>query len=202
LPRLRRPAAHRHHPHPLRPQRAYRARHAPDPATPPAPLPAARSRTATGIYECPGCAERLAGARRCPDCNLYARRIGTGGECPARGDTITITELLEAAAAVFLLSDHASWLTGVTLDGLRAARARGRTADRNPNSGPARSNSPGRCATNATTRQMPPHRATDRRRIGRHPPHHLRPPLQGDSHDRGRRQLTRPHHAHARPTEP
>jgi ribosomal protein L37AE/L43A len=78
-------------------QRAYRARHAPDPATPPAPLPAARSRTATGIYECPGCGERLAGARRCPDCNLYARRIGTGGECPACGDTITITELLEAA---------------------------------------------------------------------------------------------------------
>ena len=81
----------------VRRQRAYRARHAPDPATPPAPLPAARSRTATGIYECPGCGERLAGARRCPDCNLYARRIGTGGECPACGDTITITELLEAA---------------------------------------------------------------------------------------------------------
>ena len=69
----------------------------PTPPPPPAPLPAARSRTATGIYECPGCGERLAGQRRCPNCNRYARRVGTGDECPACGDAITITELLEAA---------------------------------------------------------------------------------------------------------
>jgi len=77
-------------------QRAYRARHAADPVTPPA-LPVVRSRTATGVYECDGCGERLAGERRCPACNLYARRLGTGGCCPACGEAVTIEELLEAA---------------------------------------------------------------------------------------------------------
>lgn len=77
-------------------QAAYRRRTAPDPAAA-ATLPNPVSATATGVYECPGCGERLAGQRRCPDCNLYARRIGTGGCCPSCGDPITITELLEAA---------------------------------------------------------------------------------------------------------
>ncbi len=50
-----------------------------------------------GIYECGQCGERLIGERRCPDCNLFAAHIGTGGCCPSCGDTITITEILEAA---------------------------------------------------------------------------------------------------------
>jgi hypothetical protein len=77
-------------------QTAYRRRNAPAPtavAAPPNPMPA----TATGVYECPGCGERLAGQSRCPDCNLYARRLGTGGHCPACGDIVTIEELLEDA---------------------------------------------------------------------------------------------------------
>ena len=53
--------------------------------------------TSIVIYECPDCGERLAGERRCPDCNLFTRRVGTGGCCPACGETITIDELEEAA---------------------------------------------------------------------------------------------------------
>jgi len=45
----------------------------------------------------PAAANASPDKRRCPNCNRYARRVGTGGECPACGDAITITELLEAA---------------------------------------------------------------------------------------------------------
>ena len=55
------------------------------------------SRTTSGVYECPSCGERLAGQRRCPECNLYARRLGTGGCCTSCGEILTINELLEAA---------------------------------------------------------------------------------------------------------
>jgi len=77
-------------------QRAYRRRHRPDPnrsAVPPIPVAV----TAVRVYECPGCGERLAGQRRCDECNLYARRIGTGGHCPACGDIVTVQELMEGA---------------------------------------------------------------------------------------------------------
>lgn len=33
------------------------------------------------VYECPGCQERFL-ERRCPECNLFCRRIGPGGACP------------------------------------------------------------------------------------------------------------------------
>ena len=74
-------------------QAAYRARHrATGPVLP--PLPATGSRTARGVYECPGCGERLAGQRRCEACNLFARRLDEGGCCPSCGDVITVHELL------------------------------------------------------------------------------------------------------------
>ncbi len=76
-------------------QAAYRARHRRSATTLPLPVPATRSRTAGSVYECPGCGERLAGERRCADCNLFARRLGEGGCCPACSEIITITELLE-----------------------------------------------------------------------------------------------------------
>jgi hypothetical protein len=74
-------------------QAAYRRRGA---STPPAapPLPPGRSRTSAGVYECPGCGERLAGQRRCPDCHLFARRLGDGGPCTSCGEILTIAELL------------------------------------------------------------------------------------------------------------
>ena len=61
-------------------QAAYRARRLePSDSRPP-------NRVAMGmtmVYECPGCKARYLGpTRRCPDCNLFCRRIGTGGPCP------------------------------------------------------------------------------------------------------------------------
>jgi predicted RNA-binding Zn-ribbon protein involved in translation (DUF1610 family) len=54
------------------------------------------TRAGVGIYQCPDCGERIIGERRCPDCNLFTRRIGTGGTCPACDEIITIDELQEA----------------------------------------------------------------------------------------------------------
>ena len=75
-------------------QAAYRARLNASTPVPPPQLPAAVSRTASGVYECPGCGDRLAGRRRCEACNLFARRQGQGGCCPSCGDVITVNELL------------------------------------------------------------------------------------------------------------
>lgn len=47
------------------------------------------------VYECPGCGERQT-ARRCEDCNLFTRRLGSGGECPGCGELVLIGELLDA----------------------------------------------------------------------------------------------------------
>ena len=75
-------------------QAAYRARRRQATPTTPPP-PAGRSRTTSGVYECPGCGDRLAGQRRCEQCNLFARRLGEGGSCPGCGDVITTDELLD-----------------------------------------------------------------------------------------------------------
>jgi hypothetical protein len=74
-------------------QAAYRRRAS---AARPAPpqLPPGRSRTSTGVYQCTGCGQRLAGERRCPDCNFFAQRIGDGGHCPGCEEILTITELM------------------------------------------------------------------------------------------------------------
>ena len=45
---------------------------------------------ASGVYQCPGRGERLAGERRCQECNLFARRLGEAGCCPACSEVITI----------------------------------------------------------------------------------------------------------------
>ena len=44
------------------------------------------------VYECPGCGERLL-ERRCPDCNVFCRRLGPGGECPACAEIVLVEEL-------------------------------------------------------------------------------------------------------------
>jgi len=48
------------------------------------------------VYECPGCEERFVDKRRCPDCNLFCRRLGLGGCCPSCGEIVTAEELEEA----------------------------------------------------------------------------------------------------------
>ena len=50
--------------------------------------------TLTVVYECPGCGERLL-ERRCPDCNLFCKSLGRGGNCPSCGETVTVEELGE-----------------------------------------------------------------------------------------------------------
>ncbi len=74
-------------------QAAYRRRANPI-RIPPPPAPAGRTRTEIGVYECPHCTERLLGERRCPDCNIFTRRLGDGGCCTSCGDIITTDELL------------------------------------------------------------------------------------------------------------
>jgi hypothetical protein len=46
------------------------------------------------VYECPSCEARLLGEQRCPDCNVFARRLGPGGTCPCCDEAIAVTELL------------------------------------------------------------------------------------------------------------
>lgn len=48
------------------------------------------------VYECPGCGERLV-ERRCQECNVFCRRVGSGGRCPAC-DEVVLVEELEADA--------------------------------------------------------------------------------------------------------
>ena len=69
-------------------QRAYRARQA---ATPP---PDTSSHQLQPLYECPGCSERLLGERRCPDCNLFCRKLGPGALCPHCDQPLALAELL------------------------------------------------------------------------------------------------------------
>lgn len=46
------------------------------------------------IYECSGCEQRLVDERRCPDCNLFARKLGPGAACPHCDEPVLLTELL------------------------------------------------------------------------------------------------------------
>lgn len=72
--------------------RAHRQRH-------PQPLPVLqphppRTPAWPQIYECPECEQRLLGVRRCPECNLFTRRLGPGGVCPHCDEPVLLAELL------------------------------------------------------------------------------------------------------------
>lgn len=54
--------------------------------------PAMPVETVSAVYECPSCGERLT-ERRCPDCNMFCRRLGAGGGCPACGEVVLVAEL-------------------------------------------------------------------------------------------------------------
>ncbi len=53
-----------------------------------------RALMAHTVYECPSCAERFVGERRCPDCNLFSRAIGLGGHCPECDAPVSLLDLL------------------------------------------------------------------------------------------------------------
>lgn len=48
------------------------------------------------IYECPDCEQRYLNERRCPDCNLFCRRIDLGGSCPHCDEPVAISDLAVA----------------------------------------------------------------------------------------------------------
>jgi len=52
-----------------------------------------RPRPAT-VYECPTCDARVLGTQRCPDCNVFCRRLGPGGPCPHCDEPVALADLL------------------------------------------------------------------------------------------------------------
>ena len=61
-------------------------------AAPLAPVVVAKSDT---VYECPSCEARYL-EQRCPDCNTFCRRLGTGGPCPHCSELVVISDILAA----------------------------------------------------------------------------------------------------------
>ena len=45
------------------------------------------------VYECPDCEQRYLDERRCPDCNLFCRRLDVGGPCPHCDELVALQEL-------------------------------------------------------------------------------------------------------------
>jgi len=72
---------------------AFRRRHQAQPS--PVPVPAAPLRREHTVYQCPACDQRLLGEQRCPDCGIFARRIGTGGPCPHCSEPVALADLIE-----------------------------------------------------------------------------------------------------------
>ena len=68
----------------------------------PAPMPIVpvRSPVAQTVYECPHCATRLLGEQRCPECQVFCRRVGPGGTCPHCEEPVAIGDLLPGGAAM------------------------------------------------------------------------------------------------------
>jgi ssDNA-binding Zn-finger/Zn-ribbon topoisomerase 1 len=58
-------------------------------------LPTRAPRPAT-VYECPGCGARFLGEQRCPDCNVFCRRVGPGGPCPHCDEPVALSDLVGA----------------------------------------------------------------------------------------------------------
>ncbi len=56
------------------------------------------------VYECPDCETRYLDERRCPDCNLFCRRIDHGGTCPHCEEPVTIKDLADSTQAVMPMS--------------------------------------------------------------------------------------------------
>ena len=46
------------------------------------------------VYECPTCQTRSVGDQRCADCNIFARLVGLGGNCPDCDAVLSLADLL------------------------------------------------------------------------------------------------------------
>lgn len=79
-------------------QHAYRLRQAAPPSADLDALTADLRRRQTliahTIYECPACETRYLAEQRCPDCQLFCRRLGLGGPCPGCDDLVLVAEIL------------------------------------------------------------------------------------------------------------
>jgi predicted amidophosphoribosyltransferase len=72
-------------------QAAWRRRH--PPAAPPQ-LPPSQHRRDHTIYQCGECGQRQTGRQWCQDCNRPCQRIGPGGDCPACGEPVALSDLI------------------------------------------------------------------------------------------------------------
>lgn len=66
----------------------------------PLPIVPGRAPMPQTVYECPTCALRFLGAQRCPDCQVFCRRIGPGAACPYCDEPVAITDLLPGGATM------------------------------------------------------------------------------------------------------
>jgi hypothetical protein len=71
-------------------QRAWRRRHSMPAAV--LSIPAGAPPAGT-VYECPSCSSRYLGQQRCPDCQLFCRRVGPGGRCPHCDEVVAVGDL-------------------------------------------------------------------------------------------------------------
>jgi ABC-2 type transport system ATP-binding protein len=71
------------------------------------------------VYECPLCATRLLGERRCADCNRFCRALGIGGPCPHCDDLVVIAdgEIRASGSREGLRSEHSGDRFELELDG-------------------------------------------------------------------------------------
>lgn len=53
-----------------------------------------RALLAHTVYECPRCEARFVGEQRCPECHVFCRALGPGGQCPDCDQPILLAELL------------------------------------------------------------------------------------------------------------
>lgn len=71
-------------------QKAFRLRHQ-EPIQPPAPLPQ-QLPMAVKVYQCPACETRYLGQQRCPECGVFCKLLGPGGECPHCGEPVAVSD--------------------------------------------------------------------------------------------------------------
>ncbi len=63
--------------------------------TAPLPVIPTRTRRPATVYECLSCEARFLGEQRCPECQLFCRRVGPGGPCPQCDAPVAVADLLE-----------------------------------------------------------------------------------------------------------